>query len=143
MDKIDNSRANEFTQKDLMLHLLQVSQHAVTREELKEDILQLDSSLNRKMDQNERHSDNKFEALDKKIDKVEENLNEKIEALDKKIDKVEENLNEKIEALDKKIDKVDTKIDKLEAKFDRLNWFLITGALILLFKEQILKLFGM
>jgi predicted nuclease with TOPRIM domain len=136
MDKIDYSKANEFTQKDLMLHLLQVSQHTVTREELKEDILQLDSSLNRKMDQNEKHSDDKFGALDKKIDKVEANLNEKIEALDKKIDKVEANLNEKI-------DKVDKKIDKLEAKFDKLNWFLIAGALVLLFKEQILKLLGM
>ena len=118
MDKIDYSKANEFTQKDLMLHLLQVSQHTVTREELKEDILQLDSSLNRKMDQNEKHLDDKFGALDNKIDKVEANLNERI-------------------------DKVDKKIDKLEAKFDKLNWFLIAGALVLLFKEQILKLLGM
>jgi len=31
-----------FTQKDLMLHLLQVSQHTVTREDIKEDIAKVE-----------------------------------------------------------------------------------------------------
>jgi hypothetical protein len=41
----DNAGVNNFTQKDLMLHLLQVSQHTVTREELKEDISKLEVGL--------------------------------------------------------------------------------------------------
>jgi hypothetical protein len=41
----DNADVNNFTQKDLMLHLLQVSQHTVTREELKEDISKLEVGL--------------------------------------------------------------------------------------------------
>jgi peptidoglycan hydrolase CwlO-like protein len=67
-----------------MLHLLQVSQHTVTREELKEDISQ----------------------TDRKIDKLEINLNEKIDKLDKKIDKVEANLGARIDNIDNKMDRM-------------------------------------
>lgn len=38
---------NEFTQKDLMKHLLDVSQHAVTREQLQET----ERNLNRRIDE--------------------------------------------------------------------------------------------
>lgn len=40
------SSSNEFTQKDLMKHLLDVSQHAVTREQLQET----ERNLNRRID---------------------------------------------------------------------------------------------
>ena len=92
-----NVNPNDFTQKDLMLHLLQVSQHTVTREEVKDDISQ----------------------VDKKLDKVESNIIErfdvKIDKVDAKIDKVEASLREDMHKLDVKIDKVDAKIDKVEA----------------------------
>lgn len=41
------SNSNEFTQKDLMKHLLDVSQHAVTREQLQET----ERNLNRRIDE--------------------------------------------------------------------------------------------
>ena len=41
------SSPNEFTQKDLMKHLLDVSQHAVTREQLQET----ERNLNRRIDE--------------------------------------------------------------------------------------------
>ena len=47
MQDFTKMNANEFTQKDLMLHLLQVSQHTVTREELKIDISKVDDNINR------------------------------------------------------------------------------------------------
>jgi len=113
---------NEFTQKDLMLHLLHVSQHTVTREELKEDVSKVEVNLKETM-----------LSLDNKIDKVEKNLKEDISKLDIKIDKVEKNLKEDIS-------KLDTKIDKVDIRLERLQWFLLTGALVILFKEQIIKL---
>jgi chaperonin cofactor prefoldin len=69
-----NLNANDFTQKDLMLHLLQVSQHTVTREEVKEDISQIDKKLDK---------------LDDKISNVETNLKLDISKLDDKISKVD------------------------------------------------------
>ena len=105
MQKIDFSKANpnDFTQKDLMIHLLNVSQHTVTREDVSK--------------------------LDKKIDKVEKNLENSISVLD-----------QKIEVQNKRFDAHDKRFDKLEAKFDKLQWFLVAGALVILFKEQILKI---
>ena len=49
---------NDFTQKDLMLHLLQVSQYTVTREELKEDI----GLLDKKIDKLSSDMDKKFDS---------------------------------------------------------------------------------
>jgi len=37
-NRYDNLNPNDFTQKDLMLHLLQVAQHSATREDVKDDI---------------------------------------------------------------------------------------------------------
>ena len=84
----EEMNTRDFTQKDLMLHLLQVTQHAVTREELKDEISKTER------------------VLDEKIDKVEANLNEKIDKLDKKIDKVEIKLENKIDKVDKKVDRI-------------------------------------
>ena len=47
--------AENLTQKDIMLHLLQVAQHSATREDVKNDINNLDA---------------KIDKLDSKIDKV-------------------------------------------------------------------------
>ena len=87
MNRIDYNRVNpnDFTQKDLMLHLLQVSQHTVTREEVKDDIL----------------------ALDKKMDISFANV-------DKRFNDLETSINQRFEQVDKKIDKLDMKFDKLQ-----------------------------
>jgi len=113
-DRYSDINPNEFTQKDLMLHLLHVSQHTVTREELKEDVFKVESNLIDRMDK-----------LDVKIDKVEANLNEKIDKLDAKIDKVEANLNDRMNKLDSKIDKVEEnlkyEISKQNVKFEEID----------------------
>jgi len=117
-----NVNPNDFTQKDLMLHLLQVSQHTVTREEVKDDISQVDKKLDKVESNIIERFDVKIDKVDAKIDKVEASLREdmhkldvKIDKVDAKIDKVEASLREDMHKLDVKIDKVDAKIDKVEA----------------------------
>ena len=88
MQDFTNANPNDFTQKDLMLHLLQVSQHTVTREEVKEDISQ----------------------LDKKIDKLEDSMNKRFEQVDKRFEQVDK----KIDKLDSKIDTISGKFDKIQ-----------------------------
>ncbi|MEA3314664.1 MAG: hypothetical protein U9Q30_02245, partial [Campylobacterota bacterium] len=65
---------NDFTQKDLMLHLLQVSQHTVTREEVKEDILDIKSDIKK---------------LDARFDKVDTTIKEEVSKIDDKFEKVD------------------------------------------------------
>ena len=122
MEKIDFSKANpnDFTQKDLMIHLLNVSQHTVTREEVKDDI----------------------SNLDKRFDSLETSINQRFEQADKRVNSLEISINQRFEQVDKRFEQIDTKIDKLDGKFDKLQWFLVAGALIILFKEQILNLLG-
>ena len=81
-----------FTQKDLMLHLLQVSQHTVTREDIKEDIA-------------------KVEIRFDKVDKIIKSL-----ATKEELTKVETSLKADILKVEDKIDKVETSL-----KIDNLN----------------------
>ena len=81
-----------FTQKDLMLHLLQVSQHTVTREDIKEDIAKVEV---------------RFDKVDKKI----ENL-----ATKEELTKVETSLTDKFDKMDLRFDKMDKKIENLATK---------------------------
>jgi hypothetical protein len=70
-DRFDEVNPNDFTQKDLMLHLLQVAQHSATREDVKEDIGKLDI----KFDKLESKLDIKFDKLESKIDRVDNKFN--------------------------------------------------------------------
>ena len=88
MDYNNEIPAENLTQKDIMLHLLQVAQHSATREDVKNDINNLDV---------------KIDKLDTKIDKLETSLKEDINKLDTRMDK-----------LDTKIDKVSNKFDKIQ-----------------------------
>ncbi|MDC9727894.1 MAG: hypothetical protein PSN04_01010 [Methyloprofundus sp.] len=135
--RYDNLNPNDFTQKDLMLHLLQVAQHSATREDVKDDIGKLDR---------------KFDELYTKVDKVESKLDAKIDQLesklDAKFDQLESRLNAKfdkvdgrIDKIDGRIDKIDGRIDKIDAKFDRLQWLIIAAIILSFLKENILALF--
>ncbi|MDF1875921.1 hypothetical protein JHD48_09255 [Sulfurimonas sp. SAG-AH-194-I05] len=84
MQDYSKMNPNDFSQKDLMLHLLQVAQHTVTREELKEDISDLKHDISK--------VEARFDKVDARFDKVEE-----------KFDKIED-----------KISKVDSKFDKIQ-----------------------------
>ena len=89
MNKYDNLNPNDFTQKDLMLHLLQVSQHTVTREELKEDNESLKSDL--KEDIAELKSDLKEDITELKSDILElrTELKSDIQKVDAKFDRMQ------------------------------------------------------
>jgi septal ring factor EnvC (AmiA/AmiB activator) len=88
MHENSNINPNEFTQKDLMLHLLQVTQHSATREDVKADIQELSSQI-----------DKRFEQVDKRLEQVEKRFDE---------------LKDDNKALSNKIDKVDSKFDRLQ-----------------------------
>jgi peptidoglycan hydrolase CwlO-like protein len=79
MKETDYSKLNpnDFTQKDLMLHLLQVAQHSATREDVKSDIAELKIDIDK--------IDEKFDKVDAKFDKV----YEKIDKVDAKFDKIQ------------------------------------------------------
>ena len=120
---------NDFTQKDLMLHLLQVSQHTVTREEVKEDI----SALDNKLDKLESKFEVRFDKINEKFDKI----NEKFDKIDKKFEKI----NEKFDKVDGKFEKVYDKISKVDAKFDKIQWLLIATLFTVVFKDYIVSFF--
>ncbi|UMM06980.1 hypothetical protein MKR81_27870 (plasmid) [Vibrio campbellii] len=107
------SSSNEFTQKDLMKHLLDVSQHAVTREQLQET----ERNLNRR------------------IDEVRSKLVEVRTELKQDIDDVRAELKQDIAG-------VRGEVKEVHSKLDRMQWAIcgtiIVGAATLLFKEQIL-----
>ena len=116
MNMIDkNIDPNNFTQKDLMIHLLDASLHTVTREELKENNQKLETSLK-----------DDIANLDTKIDKVETNLNAKI-------DKVEVSLKADMS-------KLETSIQTVSAKFDKLQWLIVATIVASFSKDYILSL---
>jgi uncharacterized protein (DUF111 family) len=81
MQDFSKVNANDFTQKDLMLHLLNVTQHSATREDVKSDILELSSQVDKRFEQ----VDKRFEQVDKRFDKVEA----KIDKVDVKFDRLQ------------------------------------------------------
>jgi hypothetical protein len=64
-----------------MLHLLNVTQHSATREDVKSDILELSSQVDKRFEQ----VDKRFEQVDKSFDKVEA----KIDKVDVKFDRLQ------------------------------------------------------
>ena len=110
MQDYSKMNPNDFSQKDLMLHLLQVSQHTVTREELKEDISDLKNDIAK--------VDAKFDKIDDRFDKMDDKF-------DKKISKVETSLKQDI--------------SKVDNKFDRIQWLIIATMLTVLMKDSILS----
>ena len=107
------SSPNEFTQKDLMKHLLDVSQHAVTREQLQET----ERNLNRHIDEV------RTEIVDVRTELKQDIVDVRTE-------------------LKQDIADVRTEVKEVRSKLDRLQWAIcgtiIVGTVTLLFKEQIL-----
>jgi chaperonin cofactor prefoldin len=106
---------DKLTQADLIKLMLHNAQHMATREEVKEDITKVETSLTNK------------------IDKVETSLTNKI-------DKLETSLKEDIAKVEVKIDKLEVKIDKVDSKFDRVQWLIVATILTVLSKDYILGL---
>jgi len=74
-DRYDNLNPNDFTQKDLMLHLLQVAQHSATREDVRDDIDKLDKKIDTGFNKLDAKIDSSTAKLDAKIDKVDSKFN--------------------------------------------------------------------
>jgi len=81
---------NTFTQKDLMQHLLQASQHAVTREEMVAQFRQA-----------EQQSKERFEQVDKRFEHVERQAKERFEQVDKRFAQIDK----RFEQVDKQLEK--------------------------------------
>jgi len=69
---------NTFTQKDLMQHLLQASQHAVTREEMTAQFRQA-----------EQQNKERFEQVAKRFEQAEQQNKERFEQVEKRFEQVE------------------------------------------------------
>ncbi len=114
MQDFSKLNSNEFTQKDLMLHLLNVTQHSATREDVKIDISELSGQVNKR-----------FEQVDKRFEQV---------------DKQFEQIDKRFEQVDKRFDQIEKKIEKIDSKFDRLQWLIVATIITVLGKDYILSL---
>ena len=88
MQDYSKMNPNDFSQKDLMLHLLQVAQHTVTREELKEDISDIKEYIAK--------VETRFDKVEARFDKVDEKISKVEIALKQDISKVEIGLRQDI-----------------------------------------------
>ena len=128
MERIDYSKVNpnDFTQKDLMLHLLQVSQHTVTREEVKDDI----SALDKKMDISFANVDKRFDSLETSINQRFEQIDKRFEQVDKRFEQVDKRFEQVNEKLDRVLERIDVKIDKGLSENRSISLKLFTFAMI-------------
>ena len=124
-----NIDPNNFTQKDLMLHLLQVSQHTVTREEVKEDISQID----KKIDKLERSIDNRFNKVDERFNKLETSIDERFNKVDDRFNKLET-------TMENRFTKLDEKISTVSGKFDKIQYLIIATILTVILKDYIFSI---
>ena len=121
MQDYSKMNPNDFSQKDLMLHLLQVAQHTVTREELKEDISELKNDISK--------VDARFDKVDARFNKVDDRFNK----VDDRFDK----MNDKISKLETSL-KQD--ISKVDAKFDKIQWLIIATMITVVLKDYLFSL---
>ena len=105
---------NTFTQKDLMQHLLNASQHVATREEL----LDVKSDMDRR-----------FELVDKRFEQV----GKRFEQVDKRFDELRSDIKEQGNELR-------SDIKEQGKRHDRLSWYIFAGMLAIFFKEHLVKL---
>ena len=131
-----NIDPNNFTQKDLMLHLLQVSQHTVTREEVKEDISQID----KKIDKLERSIDNRFNKVDERFNKLETSIDERFNKVDERFNKVDDRFNKLETTMENRFTKLDEKISTVSGKFDKIQYLIIATILTVILKDYIFSI---
>jgi septal ring factor EnvC (AmiA/AmiB activator) len=116
---------NTFTQKDLMQHLLNASQHVATREEL----LDVKSDMDRR-----------FELVDKRFEQV----GKRFEQVDKRFDELRSDIKEQGNELRSDIkeqgNELRSDIKEQGKRHDRLSWYIFAGMLAIFFKEHLVKL---
>jgi len=102
---------NTFTQKDLMHHLLQAAQHAVTREELQTAKAEIIADMDRRFEQ----VGIRFGQVDKRFDELKADI--------------------KVQGNELKAD-----IKEQGRRHDRLSWAIFAGMLAIFFKDHLTKL---
>ena len=112
MDLNKELEPENLTQKDIMTFLLHSTQHVATREELQDVRVELKSDI----------------------------ANVKSE-LKSDIANVKSELKSDIAELKSDINKLDIKIDKVDSKFDRMQWLIISTILTVLLKDYIIAFF--
>ena len=127
MDTLDKEIVNDkLTQADLIKLMLHNAQHMATREEVKEDISKVETSLK------------------EDISRVETNLIKVEKGLKEDISRVETSLKEditKVETrLENRFDMLEVKILKIDNKFDKILWLILATTITILLKEKILLL---
>ena len=143
--EIEKNIANgNLTQIEIIQLMLHNAQHMATREEVKQDISKVETTLKQEISK-----------LDDKISKVETTLRQEISKLDDKISKVETTLRQEISKLDDKISKVETNlkqdmkelrtelkqdISNVGAKFDKIQWLIVVTIVAIFSKDYILSL---
>ena len=70
-------------------------------------------------------------ATQESVDNLKDRMNEKFEQVDRRF-----------EQIDKRFDATDKRIDKLDGKVDRIQWLIVSASLVIIFKEQLMKLFA-
>jgi len=108
------TNSEQFTQKDLLQHLLHAAQHSVTREEMASQFAQA-----------ERANRERFDQVDKQFEQV----NRQFEQVDRRFEQV-----------DKRFDELKWDIKEQGKKHDRLSWTIFAGMLAIFFKDVIVKI---
>ena len=87
-------------------------------------------------------------ATQESVDNLKERINERFDAQDAKfakqesLDNLKDRMNERFEQADKRFDATDKRIEKLDGKIDRIQWLIVSASLVIIFKEQLMKLFA-
>jgi len=114
---------NNFTQKDLMQHLLHAAQHSVTREEMAVQFSQAERIAKERFDQAEQVTKGRFDQIDQRFAQMDQRF------------ELAEKFNKEL------IGNLATDIKEQRNKQDRLIWAIFAGILALFFKEYIMKSF--
>lgn len=97
------------------------------------------------IDQRFDQSDKRFGQIDSRFEQIDrrfEQIDRRFEQVDQRFEQVDqrfEQVNQRFEQVDKQFKQVDKRFDKLEGKFDRLQWFIVAAALVIIFKDHIVK----
>jgi len=99
---------NTFTQKDLMQHLLQASQHAVTREE-----------MTAQFSQAEQQNKERFEQVGKRFGQAEQQNKERFEQVEKCFGQAEQQNKERFEQVGKRFEQVEKRFAQIDMQLEK------------------------
>ena len=134
----DYSNKNDFTQKDLMIHLLQSAQHSATREELQEvkSELKIDTQELRN-DIQELRSELKGDIQELRSE-LKGDIQELRSELKGDIQDLRSELKGDMQEVKDDIKSLELQLRETNNKFNKLGWLMLGSAITIFFKEKIL-----